>query len=83
MRWLYIIVSLKRYVNCKERYYQISLLKSLFDSYIVECTFGNISYLAAIGTRRVFFNLKEDALTYLNKIVKQKLNKGYISQCAR
>ena len=55
-----MIVSLKRYVNCKERYYQISLLKSLFDSYIVECTFGNTSYLTPIGTRRVFFNLKEE-----------------------
>ena len=78
-----MIVLLKRYVNHKERYYQISLLKSLFDGYIVECAFGNTSYLAPIGIRRAFFSFKEDAFVYLNKIIKQKTNKGYIPQCVR
>lgn len=50
-----MVVTLKRHINKNERYYRISIIKNLFNEYIVERVFGNTRYITPNGKSYKYF----------------------------
>ncbi len=75
-----MVVTLKRHINKNERYYRISIIKNLFNEYIVERVFGNTRYITPTGKVINIFNSQYEAIEYIKVLLKKKLNKGY-KQC--
>lgn len=70
-------VLLKKSVSNNERYYILSILPNLFGEYIVERIFGNTQYLSPTGILKNIFKDKKEAYIYLEKILSNKISKGY------
>ncbi len=70
-------VILYKKVNKKERYYNISIHKNLFDEYVVERIYGNSSYKAPVGIVNTSFKNIDDAKIFFKFLLDKKLAKGY------
>lgn len=70
-------IVLYRYVDSKERFYQLILNKNLFNQYVLERIYGNTSYSKPVG---IIISIYEDysiANRELIKIYRIKIKKGY------
>ncbi|WP_187648726.1 WGR domain-containing protein [Nitrosophilus labii] len=64
------------------RYYRIELFLTLFGDYILEREYGNIRYKGPTGIRKNYFARFDEAIAQYDKIIKQKIRKGYKYQYA-
>ena len=63
--------------NGNIRYYRLNVDRTLFDTYCVERKYGNVRYKSPTGTRINHFELLEQALGFFDKMLRQKLRRGY------
>lgn len=73
-------VILYRTVKRKERFYQVSIHKNLFNEYVLEKVFGSTNYSKCVGRKiNIFSNYYIAHIEYM-KVVRKKLKKGYIQK---
>ncbi len=71
---------LYNYIDDRERFYKISIQKSLFNTYVLERIYGSTSYSKPVGiVNKEFDDYISARLEYI-KIVKKKIRKGYIEK---
>lgn len=60
------------------RYYKINIAHTLFLEYCVERIYGNKTYKRPTGSVIKYFSDEKQAKAHIDKILKDKLKKGYI-----
>jgi len=70
-------IKLFRTVNQKIRYYKITLLKNLFDQYIVTREYGSIKNKKPTGVQTNYFFTKDEGIEFIEKLLMLKIKKGY------
>lgn len=71
-------VMLTRVVSSKRRYYQISLGANLFGWYEMERVYGSMSNKSPTGHIREYYTNMDAAVREFDRVVKQKIGKGYV-----
>lgn len=67
-------------IEDRERFYKISIQKSLFNTYILERIYGSTSYSKPVGVVSKEYDDYISARLEYVKIVKRKIRKGYIEK---
>lgn len=70
-------ILLTKICNGKERFYFVSLSRNLFDEYVLERIYGNISNKTPTGKKINIFNSLNDSKNMFENIVKKKLKRFY------
>lgn len=69
--------TLYRVCNERERYYHVSLYKTLFGEFCIERIYGALKNKKPTGSKREFFDSVSDAKARYRSIMKAKASKGY------
>lgn len=59
------------------RYYQMNMEQTLFNTFSVERKYGNINFKSHTGLKINYFNKKNQAQLFFDKMLKNKIKKGY------
>lgn len=70
-------IKLFRVVNNKTRYYNIYILKNLFDDYVVTREYGSIKNKKPTRVIENYFISNEQCLEFLERFLAMKIKKGY------
>ncbi len=70
-------VTLHRVVNEKVRYYSIEILPTLFGEYLLIRSFGGVKNKKPTRVIKEYFSHKEDSVKAFEKLVAEKVKKGY------
>jgi len=76
---LYKMQNIKLIHNEKGRYYQISIIKNLFDEYELKIARGSKQRQI---NKYIWCSTFEEAITKYNKLVKLRVNHGYAEYCS-
>ena len=77
MKYRYNSITLYREVNDKVRYYSFKIYATLFNTYMLEKSYGSIKNKRATGILREFYDTYEDALKALNTQKLIRIKRGY------
>ena len=72
-----MIQMLKRIFDDKERYYKLSLHRTLFGDFCLERVYGATRNRTPTGKKAEFFSSYDDAYSRFEAILRQKISKGY------
>ena len=69
--------TLYRVVNEKTRYYSLEILPTLFGEYMLIREFGGVKNKKPTRIIKEYFSYKEDGIKAFEKLVEEKVKKGY------
>lgn len=73
-----MLQKLKRVINNRERYYILSMYRTLFGNYCLERVYGATNNKAPTGQIKEYFCELNDAQEKYDELIKQKKSKGYV-----
>ncbi len=69
--------TLYRVVNEKTRYYSLEILPTIFGEYLLIRSFGGVKNKKPTRIIKEYFSHKEDGIKAFEKLVAEKVEKGY------
>ncbi|MDQ7061855.1 MAG: WGR domain-containing protein [Sulfurimonas sp.] len=74
---IYKKLILLRNVENSTRYYLLQVFKTLFDNYLLIREYGALKNRKPTGLIKMYFNTEKECEIELEKILRNKINKGY------